>query len=283
MKRVLLFFVVGVLFCQIAVAQDVKQILNKTMAAIDNAKTLSYRMKFKERLVGGKWNIAEVATKLQVSPLKVYIKTLAPAEGANIEMLYGAGMYGGKCHIKPNGFPYVNVNLSPTSSHVMKSQHHPPSDSGFQKFKKLIQAAMNKAGTQFNQAFSLHSNTTFDGKACYVVQINDPTFTFVNYTVKAGQSLYDIAREKQVAEYMILENNKGVDDFFDIKAGQVLKIPTSYSPKTTIYIDQKTYLPIYQKMEDSKGLFEQYEFYDLVINPKFATNEFSEDFKGYGF
>ena len=38
---------------QALVAQDAKQVLNKSIAAIDNAKTLKYRMKFKERLVSG--------------------------------------------------------------------------------------------------------------------------------------------------------------------------------------------------------------------------------------
>jgi outer membrane lipoprotein-sorting protein len=265
---------------QALVAQDAKQVLNKSIAAIDNAKTLKYRMKFKERLVSG-WNVSEVSTKLYVKPFKVYIKTIAPDK--DIEMLYCDGSNGGKCKVKPNGFPYVNVNLHPTSSHIMKTQHHPPTDSGFQKFKKLMQSAMTRAGADFDKIAKVTGSTSFDGKDCYILQINDPTFAFTNYTVKSGQSLYDIAREKLVAEYMILENNKGVDDFFDIKTGQVLKIPTSYSKKTTLYIDKKTNMPIYQKMEDNKGLFEEYEIYSLVINPTFAPNEFTEDYVEYGF
>lgn len=275
-------WVAGLAVCSpSAVAQDAKQVLDKSIAAIDQAKTLKYRMKFKERLVKGAWNVAEVATKVQVKPLKLYIKTIAPDK--DIEMLYADGSNGGKCKVKPNGFPYVNVNLHPTSSHVMKNQHHPPTDSGFGKFRKLMVSVMNRAGNHLGEVARITGSATFDGKDCHVLQINDPTFAFTNYTVKQGQSLYDIAREKLVAEYMILDNNPGVDDFFDIKTGQVLRIPTSYSKKTTIYIDKKTYLPIYQKMEDDKGLFEQYEFYGLVVNPAFATDEFSENFSAYGF
>ena len=142
---------------------------------------------------------------------------------------------------------------------------------------------MTRAGADFDKIAKVTGSTSFDGKDCYILQINDPTFAFTNYTVKSGQSLYDIAREKLVAEYMILENNKGISDFFDIKTGQVLKIPTSYSKKTTLYIDKKTNMPIYQKMEDNKGLFEEYEFYNLGINPTFAPNEFTEDYVEYGF
>lgn len=283
MKNVLLFLLlVGTIALpsKPLLAQDAKQVINKSITAIDNAKTLKYRMKFKERIIGG-WNVAEVSTKLFVKPFKVYIKTIAPDK--DIEMLYCDGTNGGKCKVKPNGFPYVNVNLHPTSSHIMKSQHHPPTDSGFQKFKKLMQSAMLRAGADFDKIAKVTGSTTFDNKDCYVLQINDPTFSFTNYTVKSGQSLYDIAREKLVAEYMILENNKGIKDFFDIKAGQVLKIPTSYSKKTTLYIDKSTNMPIFQKMEDDKGLFEQYEFYSLAVNPTFAANEFTEDYVGYGF
>ncbi|OWY23517.1 DUF1571 domain-containing protein [Sphingobacteriales bacterium UPWRP_1] len=262
---------------------DVKGLLDNMYAGIDRAKTMQYTFFQKERMIKG-WNNAETFTKLNVAPLKVYLKTKTP-DGGHIEVLYADGERGGKALIKPNGFPYVNVKLHPTSKQMMGTQHHTILSIGFKKVKKIIQDAYKRAAAQngVNQVFKLTGSTTYDGKDCYILQITDPTFAFTNYTVKTGQSLYDIAREQNIAEYMIMERNKGIDDYYDIKAGQVIKIPTSYAAKTTLYIDKKTFLPIYQKMEDDKGLFEQYEMKGLKVNPMFSVAEFTEDWSDYGF
>ncbi|OWY21658.1 DUF1571 domain-containing protein [Sphingobacteriales bacterium UPWRP_1] len=262
---------------------DVAGLLDNMYAGIDRTKTMQYTFFQKERMING-WNNAETFTKLNVAPLKVYLKTKTP-EGGHIEVLYNDGERGGKALIKPNGFPYVNVKLHPTSKQMMGTQHHTILSIGFKKVKKIIQDAYKRAAAQngVNQVFKVTGSTTYDGKDCYILQITDPTFAFTNYTVKAGQSLYDIARELNIAEYMIMERNKGIDDYFDIKTGQVIKIPTSYAAKTTLYIDKKTFLPIFQKMEDDKGLFEQYEMKGMKVNPMFSVAEFTEDWTDYGF
>lgn len=259
-----------------------KEVIDKMFLAIDNTKTMQYTFHQKERMIKG-WNIAETFTKVHLNPLKVYLKTTA--DGGHIEVLYSHGERGGKALIKPNGFPYVNVKLLPTSKQMMSTQHHTILSIGFGKLKRIVQDAMKRSMAEngFEQVFKLTGSTTYDGKDCHVLQITDPTFNFVNYTVKAGENLYDIAKAKNIAEYMIMERNPGVDDYYDIKAGQVLKIPTSYAKKTTLYVDKKSNLPIFQKMEDDKGLFEQYEFKNVKVNPLFSVAEFSEGWSDYGF
>ena len=69
-------------------------------------------------------------------------------------------------------------------------------------------------------------------------------------------SFLEIWREL-FSEYKIKELNDIGDE---VKPGQVIKIPSSYAKKTTLYIDKTNYLPIYHKMEDEKGIYEIYEF-----------------------
>ena len=263
-------------------ATTAQEVIDKMFVAIDNTKTMQFTFHQKERMIKG-WNIAETFTKANLSPLKVYLKTTA--DGGHIEVLYSPAERGGKALIKPNGFPYVNVKLLPTSKQMLSTQHHTIQSIGFGKLKRIIQEALKRAKAQngVNEVFKLNGSNTYDGKDCHVLLITDPTFTFTNYTVKAGENLFDIAKAKHIAEYMIMERNPGIDDYFDVKAGQVLKIPTSYAQKTTLYIDKKTFLPIYQKMEDDKGLFEQYEFKNVKINPIFSVAEFTESWSDYGF
>ena len=262
-------------------AQDARSLVDQMFVAIDKTKELSYELSLKERMKKNQWNSAKVRATMQVKPLKLYMKTIAP--DADIEVLYIKGMYNGKALIKPNGFPWVNVKLKPTSSHIMSTQHHPFYDNGMQKIQKTLKAAIKKASKNFDSIFKLAGETTFDGKKCHIMTIDVPDFGFEEYTVKKGEDLYKIAAKLDVAEYMIMDRNEGIEDYFDVKAGQKLKVPTDYAKKTTIYIDQKTLLPIMQKMEDDEGLFEQYEYLKLTTKPTFAKGEFTEKCSKYGF
>jgi outer membrane lipoprotein-sorting protein len=50
-----------------------------------------------------------------------------------------------------------------------------------------------------------------------------------------------------------------------------------------LYIEKATFLPLFQKMYDEKGLFSQYEFYNLELNAPIAPEEFTRNYKGYSF
>ncbi len=266
---------------QVVTAQTAKEVVTKMFAAIEGVKTMEYKMKMTERMKDGKWNNAKIYARMNVKPFKLYTKTIEPTP--DYELLYVTGKYKGKALVKPNGFPWINVKLKPTSSHIMSTQHHPLFDSGMRKVYTVLKAAVKKADNDFEKHFKLYGSTTYDSKECYILKAVDPSFNFTTYTVKKGENLYDLAKKYNIAEYMILENNEGIDDYFDVKAGQKLKIPTAYAKNTTLYIDKKTNLPIFQEMEDNKGLFEKYEFTNLKVNPNFPDSEFTEDGPGYGF
>ena len=82
---------------------------------------------------------------------------------------------------------------------------------------------------------------------------------------------------------MILEKNKKIDDYFDISIGQIIKIPNDYAPKMVLYIDKKLNLPLVIEVYDDKGFYERYEYRKLEFNPIITNEEFTPDFKEYGF
>ncbi len=153
---------------------------------------------------------------------------------------------------------------------LIKGQHRTVKDSGFGLIKTLVQDGIKRADSEgeFDEVFKITGSKTYDGQDCHVVQITDPTFSFKSYTVKKGEDLLKIGKRNKISSYMIMEKNKGIDDFFDVKAGQKIQIPTSFAPKITFYVSKKTHLPLFTKIEDDKGLFEQYEFFNVKINPK---------------
>ena len=83
--------------------------------------------------------------------------------------------------------------------------------------------------------------------------------------------------------YMILEKNPKIRNSNDVKKGDIIKVPNDYSQKMILYVDKKTYFPVLIKVYDEVGLFEQYDYSNLVFNPVFASDEFLKSNKKYNF
>lgn len=252
-----------------------RDLISKMLTSIDNTKTLQFTLKGWER-VNGKDNYSEIDAKLNVNPFKVYIYSKAkPNDG--VQIIYNAAEYGDKAHVNPGAW-LPNVNLDPYGSKMRKGQHHTIMNSGFTFLAKIIKAAVSKADAEaagdFEKHFVYDGEVVWNGRKCHKVTITDPTFKYENYTVKAGETVDAIAKNKNVCGFLIVEKNAEVDDFTDVSAGQVIKVPTTYAKKTILYIDQQHHLPIVQIMYDEVGQFERYEFHNLVANPKFDDKVF---------
>jgi hypothetical protein len=143
---------------------------------------------------------------------------------------------------------------------------------------------MIKLGDKFDEYFTCDGEERMNNRPCYKVVIDNKDFGYVNYVVGDNESITSIARKHFVAEYMIVEKNPKFKDYFDIlKKGEVIKIPTWYCKSVTIYIDQLYFLPVSIKVSDDKGLFEEYNYHFLQVNPKFEDGEFTKDYKDYKF
>lgn len=256
---------------------DAKTIAAKAIKAIKDVDRLKYNLKITERGRKG-YNYYESAVKLNRKPrmLYIYIK--------GIEVLWTAGTNNGKALVKPNSFPYINLNLDPMGSLMRQDQHHTINEMGFDYFGGIVEYCANKLGDKVDQYFSLEGEERWNNRPCYKLVINNKDFAYTSYTVGDNESITSIARKLFVSEYMIVELNPKFKDYFDIlKKGQVIKVPNWYAKNVTIYIDQLYFLPIGVKVYDDKGLFEEYNYFFLQVNPTFEKDEFTKDFKGYKF
>ncbi len=264
-------------------AQDIsaRELVDKMMDALDNTRTATYIITQNERMINGQRNKARTNMRIREQPFSVYLKTISPTDG--VEILYDGMRFGGKAFINPNGFPYMNVKLSVEGSNVMGDNHSPIYRSGFGFFKDIMKNSIQRTADRFDEVFQLAGSVNFDGKECYKLVIDDPTFEWVSYTVKGDENLLDISNKLDISQYLIMENNEGVDDYWDVYAGQELKIPTSYAKKTILLIEKTNFVPIVQEMHCDKGMYERYEFLNFVHNPNFPSTEFEVEHDAYGF
>lgn len=254
-----------------------KDIIFKMIKSIDEVERLKYSLKITERGKKG-YNHYESSVKLNRNPRKIYLYI------KGIELLWVNGWNSNKAYVKPNSFPFVNLSLDPLGFLMRQDQHHTINEMGFDYFGSVIEYIALKVNDKFDQYFQYEGEERYNNRPCYKIIIDNKDFGYENYTVGTNESITSIARKLHISEYMILEVNPKLNDYFDIlKKGQILKVPNAYAKHVTLYVDQLYFLPIGVKILDDKGLYEQYDYHFLQVNPKIEDQEFTKGYKDYKF
>jgi outer membrane lipoprotein-sorting protein len=262
-------------------AEQGKKIVEEMLVAVSKVNTLKFKLRRIER-IESKLLKSEADMKYSKSLKAAYSYMLNPTKG--LELLYVDGKNGNNACVNPNSFPYITLNLDPYGGAMRKDNHHTIHEVGFGYISDIISYMTRKPGNEYDKYFSYQGEILFDNRPCYKVVIDySSAFKYIPYTVKPGETLTSIGYEHFVNDYLILEKNPDLDDYYDVKPGQVIQMPNAYAAKTVLYIDKANYMPILQAMYDEKGLYEQYEFLNLQVNPKIPEEEFTKDYKDYNF
>jgi outer membrane lipoprotein-sorting protein len=261
-------------------AQESKQMIENMLAAISHVNTLKFKLKRIER-IEGKYLKSEAEMKFSKPLNAAYSYMLSPTKG--LEVLYVEGRNGNNACVNPNSFPYVTLNLDPYGSTMRKDNHHTIHEVGFRYISGIISHMIRKSGVNYDNYFSYQGEVILENRPCYKIVIDYTEFKYLPYTVKAGESITSIGYSLFVSDYLILEKNPDLDDYYDVTPGQVIHVPNAYAAKTILYIDKVNYMPIFQAMYDEKGLYEQFEFLNLQVNPAIPDEEFNKDYKDYNF
>ncbi len=277
MKKIILLLSIFLCCVQIQ-AQTAREVLENMLTAIDEIQTSSFTLTMKER-INGKMLDTKSDIRIREEPLSIYMKQYYPNEG--IEILWMEGQNSEKVLINPNGFPYINISLSPYNSRMRKDNHHSMLTAGFKPPADILRHSIHKAigsnpsDEDYNAYLSLEESTTL-GRDCYKVTLQQDDFQYEKYTLPKDMYLRNIAKKNRLSEHMIMEIN-GITHYSKVRAGTTILLPNYYAKTTTLYIDKYLMLPIKQEIYDDKGLYEVYEFTNIVINPQFAAKEFTLD------
>ena len=253
-----------------------EDLINKMSKANAEIKTIKYTFTAAER-IDGKVSMATSSVKLNINPRKLYLL------GLSAELLWTPTAKSNAVLVKPLTFPYFPMNLDPFSNLMRQGQHHTLYEAGFDYFIKIIQHTLELSHENKNFQLVVTGEETVHNRNCYKLAVINGAFSYVNYTVKANENIHQIAEKMFVSEALILEHNHQCRNFRDVKAGDVILIPNSYSKMSIVFVDKQTFLPISSKIYDESGFFEGYEYDDLNLNCTFQENEFSRNFKGYHF
>ncbi|MBK9452191.1 MAG: DUF1571 domain-containing protein [Bacteroidetes bacterium] len=245
--------------------------LETASRTLDGMVTLQCRVKRYER-VNGKMESGDIRVKVNTRPHKVYVYNINPNEGT--ELLWGRRLQRRKSLHPPQSISLGQHQPEPrwrTNAGRSAPSH---TSTGFAAVQRVLRHLLGKCKDLDERAKYVGKENWY-GKPHDVIKITHPDYKFVNYTVAAGEDLLKIDAKLGVPSYKY--------DYFDVTAGQVIKVPTAYSKEMVLVIDPTTHLPVVQLFYDDKGLFEKYEYSEIKVNPRFSTLEFSEDNEAYGF
>ena len=263
--------------------QDAISITDQMFTTVKSVKTIQYTFEAKERLAQGKTHVERSTFKINVSPLQIYVYQHAPKKG--LQCLYVAGKNNGKVKINPNSFPWVNLNLEPESELMLQDRHHSIFDAGFTYTSSLIEYLLTKYQTQKESLIKYNGILKLQGVECYYLVFTNPNYKLVTYTTQAKETPLSIAKKNHLNFYSIIENNPSIkikpnDEF---KPGTKLIIPNDYASKMELFIQKEKYYPVYLKIFDNKGVYEEFYFQQVTINPIFKEIDFSETNPAYKF
>jgi hypothetical protein len=279
-KQTLIITLLSFLIIPTINAQSAAGLVSNMLNAINSCKSARYVADVEER-IDGRMMSSEMIIKVQTNPFSVYTYSINPDPGA--EALFVRGTNSNEMLVNPKKFPYVNLNMSPFNSLIRKGHHHTIYEVGFGFMGDVISYNINHRQKEFYEGLSYDGEVDFKGKSYYKLTLNNYSFGYIDYTVQSGENLYIIGRKFYVSDYMILAINKNISDFNDVKPGQTIKIPSTYAKKFELYLDKTNYLPVVQIIYDDKGIYAQYEYNSLIINPTFAPDEFTAKYKDYKF
>lgn len=256
------------------------ELVRKMFAKAKQLQGMKYNLVKRER-INGKIKEENGNIKLLRNPFKVYMKQVSP--NAGLEVLYVTGANGGKALVNTNSFPYITVSLDPLSGTMREGQHHTLLNAGFDYVVYTLEFLLNKYSSSAPNMVIDGGDVFWEGRACHKIILENTFFRIVDYTLKKGENILSIANKYRISEYMVLERNKGISSYDDVKPGQTIKIPNDYAQKMVIYLDKQNLLPILMQILDDKGLYEQYEYRNLQLNPQFNAAEFTKGYKDYKF
>ncbi|MDB5233926.1 MAG: hypothetical protein JWR44_919 [Hymenobacter sp.] len=251
-----------------------EQLTARMSAAIEGLKTLRCTVKAQERIEGS-IHQARSIMKITYKPLRIYIKNQK-----GVEVLWVAGQNGGDAWVYPASFPYVTLSLDPNGKLMRGNQHHTALQAGFGTISDLLRTTGLRQDNSFSRSFRYTGDTVLLGKTSYVLRSDYPQFRYVSYKAGKNETISTVAERFGCGEFRVIERN-GLTIGEKIPEGKVLQVPNAYGRRTTVCIDPKTYLPTMVQVNDDKGLFEKFEFAEVIPNQPIPLEEFTTDYKGY--
>jgi len=278
-----LIVIICIVSCSLCYGQHVektKTLLKKMHSSIATNKDIRFTL-FRSERDGNEYIKGSFDGKLTMDPFRVYLKNHFPNKGS--EILYIKGVNNDKAWVNPNAFPFLTISLHPENKLLLAGGHHTLKLLGFAVIDRLIKLYERIYEDDIFRYIKYQGAVEWKGMHCHKIILTFPGYDIINYKAKKGDKLTSLAENKILNIAKLKELNPKTDPNKNLIPGQIIKLTNAYAKKAVIFIDTKSFLPVYQEIFDEKGLYEKYGYFNLKFGKKIPDEEFSTDYKDYNF
>ncbi|MBN2487278.1 MAG: DUF1571 domain-containing protein [Bacteroidales bacterium] len=256
------------------------ELLKKLSLNTRQVHSVEMSIQIKER-INGDFKTLKSDFKIVSSPFKIYIKEEFPRKG--LEVLYVEGQNNGKAWVRPNSFPWTTLSLHPLGNTMRDGQHHSIFKSGFSFFIDIFVHLQQKYSDELNNMLEYNGLVRYNNTICHKITFTNRHFGYKSYVTSEGDNLEKLSYKLKVNDYMIKELNANIHSFDKLDKGLKIVVPNDYGASFIVYIDEKTNLLAGVKVFDDKGLWEEYTYSAIKVNPRFTDKDFNTENPSYNF
>jgi outer membrane lipoprotein-sorting protein len=280
--RVLAGFLIIALFSSFSSSNphEGMRILKEVFKKNKSVNSLQLTIVMKER-IDNNFVCKKSDFKVVYNPQKIYLKQEYPNK--NLEVLYVEGQNENKAMVSTKCFPWTVMKLDPIGNLMRRGQHQSIFKSGFNFFVSALEKICNKYDRDLDKMLQYEGIVNYEGIDCYKINVINTHFSFLPYKVNSGENMESISGKLGISDYMIFEKNPKIKSYDNIEPGTQLVIPSDYAKQITVFIDKQKMIPVGVKVFDDQGLFEEYTFVNVTINPVFTVQDFDISNPNYGF
>jgi len=246
-------------------------ILDSFEVAVNSIQTLQFTLVNHER-IGNKLMTGKQKVSLTISPFQCHIILLEPGKGE--EIVYAENKYANQAIYEPKGFPYMQLELDPYGYLMRKNNHHTIFDLGYAPLMRMLNYHMERSVYVLSS-----SSLTMNGNRVIRLSVDFLDFKYDRVVLERKETISQLARRMMLSDYMLAEINK-LEISTVVKPGQQIKIPSCYAKKIELFIDPEIGLPIAQVIYDEKGIYEKYEFSEIIVNIPISEQRFNSEMLG---
>lgn len=244
-------------------------------------KTLTYRFAKRERMRDGKVIEEQARVKLR-APNTVYIAAVKPRVGQ--EVIYAPARDRRRLVAHPGTFPDVTVRLDIHGGLATKGQHHPVSHSGFEYTLRTIERAVKRAkAAPAGERLEYRGAGVVHGRKVEIIALHTGTRPPRKAMARDDESLFAFAEREGADPYLVLMHNPEIDALDDELEEREYVVPAYYGKSTELKLDVEHGLLLEQTVWDEAGVYEHYEFFDLVVDPPLTDADFDPENPAYDF
>ncbi len=252
-------------------------LLEETFALNKRIKSISLTMLMKEK-INGDYIRRKADFKINYTPHNLYLRQWYPNPG--LEILYAEGKNEGKAVINRNTFALSTVRLDPLGNTMRKKHHHSIFKAGVSFMLDIFEHLYSKYDAS---VWTYNGLVKYADIVCHKITFESPKFDYIPYSTREDESLESLSRKLFISDYMVYEHNPYIDSFETIDSGTTIKVPSDYGKKVILYFDTEQYIPVGVKVFDENGLFEEYTYLNVQINPQYNSVDFDINNPAYGF